>query len=97
MPSSVLAIGGLGLDAYRTRVANFLTAEDGRVRLVEVRLFNSAGYTVGRNEWRPQEDVDLDGMAEQIARYIIRHESADATILVRRDGSGRVQGADRSH
>jgi hypothetical protein len=86
MPSSVLALGASSLDAYRTKVANFLTTKDGHVRLVEVRLFNSAGYRLDSNEWRPTEDEDLAGIAEQVARYIMRHESTDATILVRRDG-----------
>lgn len=86
MRSSVLAIGAWSLDTYRTGVARFLAAGDGPVRLVEVRLFNSAGYTIGSNEWRPEEDDDWGGIAEQIAFYIMKYQSADATILVRRDG-----------
>ena len=86
MPSSVLVIGGLSPDAYRTRVEHFLAAKDGRVRLVEVKLFNSAGYSVDGNKWRPKENEDLGGMAEQVSEYIMSHENAEALIFVRRDG-----------
>jgi len=85
MPS-VLAIGALSLEACRTKVADFLAGQDRPVRLIEVRLLDSKRSNgVGINEWRLEKDKNLAVIADQIALYIVRHQSAGATILVRRD------------
>ena len=87
MPS-VLAVGALSSEAYRTKVARFLIDEyrDGPVRSVQVNLFNLNGVRVGINEWRPKEDEDPGGIAERIASYIVERQCAGATIVVQHDG-----------
>ena len=84
MPS-VLALGALSFEEYRARVSRFLGDEDGPVRSIEVGLFSLDGIRFDVREWLPEEEDALGGIAEQIARYVVEHQSASVTILVRRD------------
>jgi hypothetical protein len=56
--------------------------------------FRKRSNGVGINEWwLDEKDKNLGVIADQIALYIVRHESAAATILRRRDSLGRALSA----
>ena len=84
--ASVLALGFLSFGEYWTRVSHFLADQDAPVRSIEVGLFSLDGIRFDVHIWLPKEENALDGIAEDIAKYVVEHQSASATILVRCDG-----------